>query len=95
MTNLHGFLAQLGIDAQRLHPQQADEWSDETFQPQTGATYDIAFGRLAADGKMQPVVRRVRIDGAEANQWFDMDAERALEPALQVMPVQAYRRVFV
>ena len=98
MTNLHGFFAELGIEAPRLHPERehADEWSDETpFVPQRGETYDIAYGRLTLDGKMEPVVRRVRIDGKSPNQWYDLDGEHVLDPALQALPVQAYRRVFV
>lgn len=98
MASLHGILAELGIENPVMHPEReashVSDWVlDLQFHPQTGHSYELAFGKVLFNGEHQPVVRRVRIDGPTPDQWFDLDEQAPLDRELQLSPVRAFREI--
>ncbi|HYD61093.1 MAG TPA: hypothetical protein VEC35_12090 [Noviherbaspirillum sp.] len=98
MATLHGILAELGIENSPIHPDREEGhetgWMvDETFEPVVGKTYQLAFGRLPFGREMRTVIRTVRIDGLQPEQWFDMDEGKYLESGLNPISIKAFRRI--
>lgn len=98
MATLHGILSELGIENPVMHPDREEGhetgWMvDEKFEPIIGKTYQIAFGRVPFGREMRNVIRTVRIDGPEPEQWFDVDEERRLEDGLNLNSIKAFRRI--
>jgi hypothetical protein len=42
---------------------------------------------------MRNVIRTVRIDGPETEQWYDIDEGRRLEDGLNLNSIKAFRRI--
>jgi len=98
MATLHGILAELGIENPVMHPDREEGhetgWIvDEKFEPVVGKTYQIAFGRVPFERELRNVIRTVRIDGPEPEQWFDVDEQRRLEDGLNLHSIKAFRRI--
>lgn len=96
MATLHGILAELGIENPVMHPEReihhASQWVvDEDFIPVIGKSYELAFGRIPFGGDDKHVIRRVRIDGMDAHDWFDLDRQQPMDDALRAYPVRAFR----
>lgn len=97
MTNLHGLLAELGLANPEMHPEREaspdSDWIvDQSFMPEPGQCYEVAYGKLALAGG-DYVRARIRADGSSPSQWFDLDQGRMIDPALQLQPVRAYRPI--
>jgi hypothetical protein len=99
MVSLHGILAELGLEpsarpAQHPDPALDGQWTTEPrFDPIEGASYELAFTRIPVRDNARPVIKRVRIDGPSAEDWFDLEAQRPLDRALYAYTVKAYRRL--
>ncbi len=98
MATFHGILAELGIENSPIHPNREEGhetgWMvDEAFEPVAGKTYQLAFGRLPFGREMRTVIRTVRIDGPQPEQWFDVDEGRYLEAGLNPISIKAFRRI--
>lgn len=98
MANLHGLLAELGLANPEMHPErdlshESDWVVDQAFMPEPGQCYELAYGRVRLHGRDAYARVRIRADGILPSQWFDLDAGRALDPALQALPVRAYRPI--
>lgn len=107
MGTLHGILAELGIENPDMHPERtsggagadpdkgqgyATRWVvDEDFIPQTGKTYEIAFGRVPFGGQERHVMRRVRVEHVSPSGWIDQETGNPLDPELAALPVKAFR----
>jgi hypothetical protein len=91
-------LIELGIDNPVIHPEREPGhetgWIvDEAFEPVIGKTYQLAFGRIPFDRELRTVIRTVRIDGPEPEQWFDLDEGRHLEEGLNPHTIKAFRQI--
>lgn len=100
MATLHGILAELGIENPAMHPEREvsrdrkSKWIvDEIFLPVEGESYELAFGKLFFDGEHRHVIKRVRIAGSQAGDWFDLDEGKPLDKNLQTAAVKAFRRI--
>lgn len=98
MGTLHSILAELGIDNPVMHPEREPGhetgWiEDENFEPIIGRTYQIAFGRVPFGRELKNVMRTLRIDGPEPEQWFDVNEGKYLEKGLNLHSVKAYRQL--
>lgn len=97
MSTLHGILAELGIESPDLHPereagQPSSRWVvDDDFIPQSGKTYEIAFGRVPFGGQERQVIRRVYVEHVSPSGWIDQETGNPLDAELAVLPVKAYR----
>jgi hypothetical protein len=98
MGTLHGILAELGIEQPAMHPEREvphqPQWVvDEAFVPEVGKSYEVTFGKVTFNGELAPVLRRIRIDGAASDQWFDLDAGTPLDSQLRQLPVRGFRPI--
>lgn len=98
MSTLHGILAELGIDQPVMHPERPmphpSAWmADEKFMPVEGKSYELAFGKIRYAGQERHVIKRVRIDGPESRNWFDIDEGRPLDSDLRAFMVKAFRQL--
>lgn len=98
MANLHGLLAELGLADPEMHPERAtgprESWIvDLPFTPEPGQCYEVAFGKVSVQGREVYGRVRIRADGHDPSQWFDIDAGRMLDPELQACPVRAFRHI--
>jgi hypothetical protein len=98
MATLHGILAELGIENPDMHPEReihpASQWVvEQDFTPITGKSYELAYGHIPFGSESQKVIKRVRIDGPTPADWFDLDAQKPLDPGLHGYPVQAFRLI--
>lgn len=98
MATLHGILTELGIENPVIHPDHEEGhqtgWIvDQTFEPVIGKTYQLAFGRVPFGREMRNVIRTVRIDGPEPEQWFDVDEGKRLEAGLNLLSIKAFRQI--
>ncbi|RZI44622.1 hypothetical protein EGT07_04200 [Herbaspirillum sp. HC18] len=98
MGTFHSIFTELGIDNPVMHPDREPGYEtgwmvDEAFEPIIGKTYQIAFGRLPFGREMRNVVRTVRIDGPEPEQWFDVDEGKRLEKGLNLNSIKAFRQL--
>lgn len=98
MSSLSGLLAELGLADPEMHPERAsgpkESWIvDLPFTPEPGQCYEVAFGKVILQGREVYGRVRIRADGPEPSQWFDLDAGRALDPELQSRPVRAFRHI--
>lgn len=92
MTRLQGILAALG--SARLHGELAHDgdWTTHPrFEPEAGRSYELVFSRIPPCSDEPAVIKRVRIDGPTADDWFDLDEQRPLERALYAYAVKAWR----
>lgn len=92
MTPMHGILADLG--SAQLHGELAHhgDWiTHPRFEPETGRSYELVFSRIPPCSDEPAVIKRVRIDGPTADDWFDLDQQRPLERALYAYAVKAWR----
>lgn len=101
MSALHGILAELGIEAPHMHAGNAQEtasqWvTDQPFAPVEGRSYELAYDALpggGADGVHPPLLKRVRIDGPSAGDWYDLEAGAPLAPELRQHAVRGFREL--
>lgn len=94
MASLHGILNELGIGMPdgRSSTQTEFPWViDQPFAPQLGQCYELAFGKLWVREEYRPVVKRIRVDGSEPSEWFDLDENRMLDASLQTYQVKGFR----
>lgn len=98
MATLPGILAELGLENAVIHPDREEGhetgWIvDRNFEPVVGKTYQLAFGRIPFGREMRNVIRTVRIDGPEPEQWFDLEEGKRLEAGLNLNSIKAYRQI--
>lgn len=96
MTTLRTILAELGLKKAVPHFGSASTggWvSRPRFDPVEGACYELAFTPIPMREDSEPVIKRVRIDGPSAEDWFDLDTRRPLDRSLYAFAVKAYRRL--
>jgi hypothetical protein len=97
MSTLHGILSELGIAPPETHPERephAPQWIvNEKFTPIQGKTYELAYGKIHFAGEEKHVIKRVRITGPAPDSWFDLDAAKPLDKALQAHEVKAFRLI--
>ena len=98
MANLHGILAELGLESPATHPEREvrykSDWIvDEPFVPELGHSYEISYGKLADGGQEKHVIKQVRIDGTAPSRWIDLADDKPLAERWQMLPVQAYRLI--
>jgi hypothetical protein len=75
-------------------PTQAPQWTvNEKFTPTQGKSYELAFGKIHFAGEHKHVIKRVRITGPTPDDWFDLDAAKPLDKALQAHEVKAFRPI--
>jgi hypothetical protein len=96
MATLHGILAELGIENPAMHPEreaphQSDWIVDEIFVPVEGKSYQVTYGKILYGGEFRPVVKRIRIDGPQPGDWFDLDEASPLDRELQAHAVKGFR----
>jgi hypothetical protein len=63
------------------------------FIPIVGQTFEVAFGKITYQGKTDFWGARIRIDGLQPKDWYDIDAGGPLDPKLAAFVVQAYRQI--
>lgn len=98
MSTLNGLLAELGLANPEMHPErdvsQETEWIvNQPFVPTIGQCYEVAYGKVSQHGRERYARARIRIDGAQPSQWFDLDEGQVLAPFFQDCPVRAYRPI--
>lgn len=100
MTTLHSILAELGIENPVMHSEHdtgtphVNQWVvGEKFSPETGKSYEIAFGRVPFNGQETQVVRRIRADSPSPQDWIDLETHRPMDRGLYAYTVKAYRRI--
>lgn len=97
MANLHGLLVELGLADPEMHPEREvphDDWVvDRPFVPDAGQCYELAYGKVILQGHETPARVRIRADGDSPSQWIDLENGQVIDPALQTLPVRAYRPI--
>lgn len=99
MATLHGILAELGIEKPAMHPEReipgASRWIlDQLFIPIQGKSYEITYGKVAIDdGAPRHVIKKIRIDGPTASDWFDLGENKPLDKRLQALTVRGFRPI--
>lgn len=98
MATLHGILAELGIEPPDMHPErephhESDWIVDEMFLPVEGQSYQVTYGKIFFDGQHRYVLKRIRIDGPEPDDWLDLDQKKPLDRELQALAVKGFRPI--
>ena len=98
MSTLNGLLAELGLASPEMHPEreaphESDWIADQSFIPEPGQCYEVAFGKVLLQGQEVYGRARIRIDGHAPSQWFDIDTGKTLAAELQAYPVRAFRPI--
>jgi hypothetical protein len=67
----------------------------QVFIPEVGKFYEVTFGEVTFQGKKGIGTARIRVDGTDPSQWFDIDDQCKLPPELARYVVQGYRQLTV
>jgi len=102
MATLHGVLAELGIEAPYMHSgsegHASSQWViDQPFSPVEGKSYELAYGAIPygddAERERRPLVKRVRIDGPGADDWYDLETSAPFDRELHDYAVRGFREL--
>lgn len=98
MTTLQGIPAERGSEPPALHPERtiSDDmnWTaGQPFIPETGKSYELAYGKILYDNEERAVTKRVRADGPTPYDWFDLDESMPLDPALHPFEIKGFRLI--
>ena len=67
--------------------------SDKKFLPELNKCYEVSFIEIINSSANRYVRSKLRIDGLNHTEWFDLEANKILDPELQKHDVYSYREI--